>query len=655
MMWVKSRRRGIAPCFSRLHALTYREGFTKPGPTHARMSSKLKWLVLPLAVAVLGGAAAPWTLSGDALRHELAEQVMQTAGLRASAEGKATFAILPRPRIKLENVIISDDNGALVIASDVLKGNLRILPLLAGRMELASVQLISPDIAYDHQGAPISRQGAIARASDALPATPEAAGADQARLGTISIVDGSARIKTRGASDSVTIDDINLTLDWPRLSAPASINGSLSWQGETAEIAAWLGKPAAVLRGEDSSATLKIDSPSLQASANGSVAASPRLQFEGRVNAASHSMRALLASFGLRTPLPGPLANVALTGNARASLRTLALSGLQMSIDGNSFEGALAVQATNSRPAISGTLASDLLVLAPMVSDLPSLSGPEGQWSREPLSLAALDFADVDLRFSATRTRIGRAVFDDAGASIMLSNGRLDVTLGQARAYNGQIKGRLSLTPGQNGVDLRASGVFSKVDAGSMMKESMRSIRVTGDATGQVSVEGVGDSVAEIVRSLDGDAQILFKNGDILGLDLEQALRRLEKRPLSIVTEVRSGRTGFDSASVSVALNDGTVAVKDAVVSGLGVQLAVTGTASLADRSLNLHALARQTGPSASARENGPQLMLEIRGPWDDPSLVFDKDSLIRRSEAAAPLMRALESMPPVSAAQPEP
>lgn len=614
------------------------------------MSSKVKWLVLPIAAAVLGAALAPWTLSGDALRRELAEQVMQTAGLRASAEGKATFAVLPRPRIKLENVIISDDNGALVINSDVLKGNLRILPLLAGRMELASVQLISPDIAYDHHDAPISRQGAIARASDALPATPEAAGADQARLGTISIIDGTARIKTRGAKDSLTIDDINLTLDWPRLSAPASLNGSISWKGETAEIAAWLGKPAAVLRGEESSATLKIDSRSLQATANGAISATPRLQFEGRVNAASHSMRALLASFGLQLPLPGPLANVSLSGNARASIRSLALSSLRMSIDGNAFEGALAVQATHARPAISGTLASESLVLAPMITDLPSLTSAEGQWNREQLSLAALDFADLDLRFSATRTRIGRAVFDDAGCSIMLSNGRLDITLGQARAYNGQIKGRLSLTPAERGLDLRATGVFAKVDAGAMMKEALRSIRLTGEASGQITLEGAGDSVADIIRSLDGSAQISFKNGDILGLDLEQALRRVEKRPLSIVTEVRSGRTGFDSASVSARLNDGTVAINEAIVSGLGVQLAVTGTASLVDRALNLRAMARQTGPNATARENGPQLMLDIRGPWDDPSLMFDKESLIRRSEAAAPLLRALEHIPPVNA-----
>lgn len=615
------------------------------------MKFSWKWLAVPVLLAALGAAAAPWTLSGEALRRELAAQVMQTTGLRAYAGGRATFAVLPRPRIKLENVTISDENGSLIIDTDILKGDLRLLPLIAGRMELASLLLISPTITYDLDGEALRKSGALARASETLPSTPEAAGADEARLGIISIADGIAHVVSKANQIDTTVGDINLTLDWPRLSSPASLNGSMSWQGEVAEVAAWLGKPAALLRGEQSSMTMKFESTALTLSTNGALSSSPRLQYEGRVAASTRSLRGLMGTFGWQVPLPGPLANVSLTGSARAGLRSLALSGLRMTVDGNSFEGTLALQGTNVRPTLSGTLASDMLVLSPLVSDLPSLSGADGQWNRDTLNLKSLDFADVDLRFSATRARLGSAVFDDTGCSILLTNGRLDLTLGQAKAYGGTLKGRASFTPGANGVDMRATGVFSKVDSGALMKDALRGIRVTGEASGQFSLDGEGESVAQLVRSLDGRAQITFRNGDILGLDLEQALRRLEKRPLSIVTEVRSGRTGFDTAVVSARVTDGTIELDQAAVSGLGVQLAVTGNASLADRSMQLRALARQTtGPSSTPREAGPQLMMEIRGSWDDPALFFDTDSLMRRSEAAAPLLRALEQVPAATA-----
>lgn len=617
----------------------------------SRMKFTWKWIAIPLLLGAFGAAAAPWTFSGEALRRELADQMMQTTGLRAIATGRATFAILPRPRIKLEKVSISDENGSLAVVTDFLKGDLRILPLIAGRMELASLLLVSPTITYDIDGQPLKQSGAIARASDTLPATPEAAGADEARLGVISISGGSARIMSKAQGFDTRVDDINLTLDWPRLSSPASLNGTITWAGEVAEVAAWLGKPAAVLRGEQSSMTMKIESPGLSLSTNGALSGSPRLQYEGRVAVATRSLRTLMRTVGVQVPLPGPLANVSLTGNARAGMRSIALSGLRMTVDGNSFEGTLALQGTNVRPTLSGTLASDLLILSPIVSDLPSLTGPEGQWSRAALDLKSLDFADVDLRFSAARARLGRTVFEDTGCSILLTNGRLDVTLGQARTSGGLIKGRASLTPGVAGVDLRASGVFTKIDSGALMKDALRGIRITGEASGQFSFDGQGETVAELIRSVDGRAQITFRNGDIMGLDLEQALRRLEKRPLSIVTEVRSGRTGFETAVVSARLNDGLIELDQAAVSGLGVQLAVTGQASLSDRNLQLRALARQTsGPTASARESGPQLLMEIRGSWDDPALIFDTDSLMRRSEAAAPLLRALEQVPAATA-----
>jgi AsmA protein len=89
--------------------------------------------------------------------------------------------------------------------------------------------------------------------------------------------------------------------------------------------------------------------------------------------------------------------------------------------------------------------------------------------------------------------------------------------------------------------------------------------------------------------------------------------------------------------------------LSEALVSGLGVQLALTGKASVPDRKLDMRAVARQTGPTGT---NGPQLMLDIRGPWDEPQILFDKESLLRRSDAAAPLLRALDKIPNVSAPQ---
>ena len=268
-------------------------------------------------------------------------------------------------------------------------------------------------------------------------------------------------------------------------------------------------------------------------------------------------------------------------------------------------------------------------------------------WDKNPLSLSSLDLADMDLRFSATKARLGRTTFEDVGASLLLANGQLDLSLGQARVYGGQIKGRLTLASADPEIMLRASGSFAKVDSAALTKDVFRILRMSGEAEGQMSVQGRGDTIDQIMRSLDGTIETRFRNGDIHGIDLEQALRRLDKRPLSLLTEMRSGRTGFDTAVVNANLKAGSIDLTEALVSGLGVQLALTGKAFIGERRLAMRAIARQTGPSGA---NTPQLMLDIRGPWDDPQFIIDKESLIRRSDAAAPLLRALDKVPSISA-----
>ncbi len=613
------------------------------------MKFRPKWLLVPFALALAGVASAHWTLSGEALREELADQVMQTAGLRANAQGRASFAVLPRPRIKIENVLISDDKGALVIHADVLRGNLRLWPLLSGRMELSSVQLDQPDVSYDYEERPFTRLGAIARAAQSMPASDEAKAADRTRVGTITLVDGTARIRQLGATHNVTLDKINLTLDWPQLSEPVSLNGTFLWQDETRELAAWLGKPTELMRGGESAASLKLDSNTLQLAANGTLTGGASMQFDGRMNASSKALRMVTQALGLKTPLLG-INQIALSGLARAGLSSLSLSGLKLTIDGNPFEGTLALQTENGRAILSGTLAAETIVLAPMMADLPALTGESGAWSEDTLPLASLDDADMDLRISASKARLDRAIFEDIGASLQLNNGRLDVAIGQAKIYGGQIKGRMTVNPGAHGLELRANGAFADVDADAMTKETFRVFRISGTTSGQFELAGQGETMAALVRSLDGTMETRLRNGDLHGIDLERALRSLERRPLSILTEARNGRTGFETAVFSARLTNGTIDLTQALISGLGVQVAMTGTATTADRKLNFRAIARQSGPGTSVRENGPQLMLDIRGPWDEPQIIFDKESLMRRSDAAAPLLRALEKIPALSA-----
>ena len=588
-------------------------------------------------------ALAPWTFSGPAMRQELARQVRETTGLIAEARGRTTLALLPRPRIKIEDVVIHDREGKLLIQAGVLRGDLRLLPAFAGRMEVSSLTLTGPQIEVDLDSKPLSSEGAIARASEARPATREAASADTARLGGVSVRNGTIHLK-RDNKDVSTLENVDLTLDWRSLNTPAGLRASFQWAGETVDIAAWVGQPAEVLRGESSPVSMRLDSPSLKLSANGFVSGGGTLNYAGRFAANAPSLQKVTERNGIYIPLPGPLGEMSLAANARASLHSIQLSELHFKLDGNSYEGAIILSSQQGRPSLMGTLASDMLDLGPLLANIPPVGDDERQWNRSPLPRPDLDRTEVDLRVSATRAQVGRVQLRDAGLSILVAKGKAEIAIAEAKAFGGAIKARLSAETAPAGYNVRATAAFARIESGTLLNDAFRSQRFAGEATGEVSLAGQGETIAQVLRTLRGAASIDLINGDIAGIDLEQALRRLEKRPLSIAAEIRNGRTTFDTMHLDLDITEGLASIRKFEAKGAGVAFVVSGSASIARRLLDLTIQARQSGRDAT--QDGPQLSIDLKGNWDDPRLMVDAQSLIRRSQAAAPLLRGTPQAP---------
>jgi CheY-like chemotaxis protein len=69
-------------------------------------------------------------------------------------DDRVTLALLPVPRLKFERVRLSTDDGSARVAAHQLKAELRIVPLLAGRLRIAelSVSGATADVTLDGAG-----------------------------------------------------------------------------------------------------------------------------------------------------------------------------------------------------------------------------------------------------------------------------------------------------------------------------------------------------------------------------------------------------------------------------------------------------------------------------------------------------------------------
>ncbi|MEA2760271.1 MAG: AsmA protein [Methylobacteriaceae bacterium] len=591
-----------------------------------------------LVVAALAAAFIPWTVPKQTVEREIAAQVKSATGLDLVSSGQATFSALP-PRISVADVALTDAPHALSIQTRKVRARVRLLPLLAGRLEIAEATLVRPHLTMD-LARPPAIAGAIAQAASAPAATLEADRTDEVRLGVLRVQSGSAFLQRHGEPD-IVIDHIDGTFDWRRISAPATITGTFAWRGEPASVDFWLGQPANLLRGDQSATTLRVKSVSLSLSANGNVSTGLHPQFVGRVVASAPSLRHVGRLANIAIPLPGLLGDTSLTSDATIADNGFSLSNLRLSLDRNEFEGALALRNDGPRPSLAGTLAASQLNLDPIVAEITPVITPDGRWTEAPFELRDLSRIDMDLRVSAARTRLRRVQFDDAALSLLMKAGRLELALAEAKAYKGLFKARLSAVgAGGNALDLRGNAQLANIDAGALAWDLLDRPRISGTLNASVSMEAAGDSVLQTIHGLDGKAQFSISQGDIGGLDLNEALRRVATRPLSSLNEIRGGRTVFDRAVGTFRINKGVAEIVEGSAQAPGLSIGMTGSMQIAERTFALKGVATQASGDSKPATEPTQLPFDVIGSWDDPAIVPDTQSLIRRSGAAERLYR---------------
>jgi AsmA protein len=593
-------------------------------------------LLVALAVGTGMLVAAGYLISADAVRRQVLSEVRAVTGLNPILRGEVTVSVFPSGSVSFADVVLGDATRPALIA-ERLTARLRFFPLLLGRVEIADVALERPTIAVDLEPNGRSNWSGLIEAltrSQTMDAHPVAA------FSEMRIDNGTVVVRSAANRLDETLNNVDFSLAWPSISKSFGATGRFVWHGEPLDMTLTLGDFPAALAGNRTGMKLRIAGKPVKAAFEGAISVKPTLKIEGTLAADAASMRDALSWAG-QQPLPGGgFGHFAIKAQTNVMGGTIALSNVNVELDGNTAEGVLTF-ATDGRKTLQGTLASDTLDLTPYVSTVRLLTANQREWSNARITLDGLSGIDLDLRVSAANVVMSNAKFGRTAIGANLRGGHLVVTVGEAQAYGGVIKGSLTLADFDAGVDVKSQLQFSNVDLESCLGQLFGLHRLEGKGNITFAVDGSGDSVLAVTRTLNGTASLTGKNGALAGLNVEQLLRRLERRPLSGRGEFRSGRTPFDKIAVTLTVSQGTVTVADVKVEGSAVRLALTGSASIPARDLDLKGtavLVAANKPEAAAFE----LPFIVQGSWDDPIMLPDPEALIRRSGAAAPLLNAV-------------
>src|SRR3979409_497083 len=606
------------------------------------MAQGMKRLGMPivalLGVALLGLISTSWFLDRDALREAVETQIRTVTGLDLVVKGAIDVSVFPGSYVSFHDVGLKGGGTAdPALAVDVLTANLRLLPLLLRRFEIADVMMLRPHI---HVVRDANGGGNWAAVIDTIARTMKPGADNQVSFSEIRIQDGVLNYEDAASHLSESLGDIDLSLAWPSISRSFAATGQFDWRGERVDGSISVSDFVASLSGDRSGLKARLASAPLKLAFDGTIANRTSTMMEGTLTVDSVSLRNALRWAGQAPPGSGVFGRFALKARANVVGPSIALTNVNVELDGNVAEGVM-TYANNGRQTLQATLAAGALDFTPYISTFRLLASGARDWNRQLFDLNSLSTTDLDMRLSAARVTVGSSKLGRTAFGANLRGGALALSVGEAQVYGGIAKGSFAVARSDAVADVRAQFQFTDVDLQSCAREWFGIPKPSGRGNLNVSLVASGSSPFGLAQSLDGTATLTGHDGEISGFNVEQLLKRLERRPLSGGGNFRSGSTPYDNLTIAMKFSDGIATAHDIRVEGPAARITLTGTASVPAREYDMKGVASLT--SAPNAPPGFDLPFVVQGPWDDPLIFPDPESLIRRSPAAAPLLEGLK------------
>jgi AsmA protein len=615
---------------------------------------RLGLAVVALVLALFGVlGVVSLLLPADQVREAVKAEIRAVTGLDPVLRGAVSVSLFPTGSVSFSDVVLGDPASAEPpLSADRLTAKLRFFPLLTGKIEVADVALDNPRIEIAVRADGRSNWAPLIESLTRTLAPGTGRGEKVVSFSEIRMTGGTIRVRDDSRNVFERLEKVELSLAWPAISRSFAATGTVVWRDEPMEVGVTVGDFAAALQGDKSGLKLRASGAPLKAAFDGSYSMRPTVKVDGMLAADAPSLRRAMVWAGHKPLAGGGFGAFSLKAQTNVVGGTIALTGVNLELDGNVAEGVLTF-ATDGRQTLQGTLASDSIDLTPYLSTIRLMADREREWSRTPISLDGLSTIDLDLRISAAKVSVAGTRAGRTAVGVNLRGGELNVTIGESQAFGGVIRGSLGLSRLGNGAGFKSQLQFANVDMESCIGDLFGVRRIEGKGDLAFAVEAQGANVLALARTLNGTATITGRAGALTGLNVEQLLRRLERRPLSAGGEFRSGRTPFTRLSVSVKISDGTANVENVSLEGSAVQLGLAGSASIPARDLDLRGTARLATAATTDGKGNFELPFVVQGPWDDPIMLPDPEVLIRRSGAAAPFLDALKNRREREAARP--
>lgn len=353
-------------------------------------------------------------------------------------------------------------------------------------------------------------------------------------------------------------------------------------------------------------------------------------RFQGSISIPSFDAKKLLAALGqpeLQTQNSKALTAVSLNTDISGPANVLGLSNLVLKLDDTEFKGKLSHNLSSGAQQVQ--LAGNQINLddyLPPASDQPAAKGSSSSsaagegYPKTPLlpvdTLKTLNFnADISLG----KLLISGLTLTELHVLADAKGGLINARQVSGKLYNGSFNNSAVIDARKTPLAITANNKVEQMQVGGLLKDLAQQDKISGTFNLNGEFKTQGNSVHDIVNSVDGDTRMSLKNGRINGVNL------IDKLCSGLLTlqgqkpdeNAAVNYTEFSNLSASANIVNGLVSNKDLKAALVGVNLNGAGQVNLPqqalDYGLSLTVLQELKGPNCQIDKKLHNLSLPLR------------------------------------------
>ncbi|MEL6868999.1 MAG: AsmA family protein [Pseudomonadota bacterium] len=610
------------------------------------MSKLIKWLLIAVSVVVVAVialvAAVVLLFDPDDYRDELAAALTKATGRTVTVEGPLSLKLFPWLAIDTGSISVANAPAfgdepmlSLTRASAAVK----IAPLLSRRIEVGNVTVsgLTANLAVRGDGVTswddiVERLGADSQSAE--DSGPEAATGLDISIAGIDLVDAQVRYADNGSGAVYTLSDVNLSADSVDLEAPIPLRGNLAFEAQAEAISGAVEFTTIATIGDDVSFA--------EVSLNGNVAGEP---FAGEqsftlgselvamnsaqntldVNAGQFTFGPLTGAFDLGGSGPAdPLAlrgrlklepfvvreltdalkidpietadatvlqTVSIDGALAITFESAAFSDIVAVVDDTRIEGAFAITNFASGRMMFQLVGDEINLdrYLPPAEDAEIAADASDALAETALPVDLLRGLNAEGTLQFGRLTLGDLPFSSLKLGLKVADSKARLAPIKATVLNGAYEGDVRIDASGKQPTLSLNERVSGLDMGALASQLFERDNIEGTFAGQFQLGGVGETLADIRSSLNGDVSFALTDAVLTGTDVWYEIRRaraLFKRetpppaPAEPATRM-TNLTGTAKVSNGVATNN------DLYAELPFLQFTGDGTVNLADATVN--------------------------------------------------------------------